>query len=868
MTLERGVLVVTPGKRGAAPTIRVRDKGTVFSPRQGEVSQSILDQLKDFNGKEVEFERVRGQPEQIREVGGRFIPPGMGRREAQQGGQWRDARGDQGAQRGEGQRRDPRRDARPDERQPGPRLGNQSNPIQSGKLARRADFHNPYNFIPAPPRKLGDPDLGDHGPVPQDEFAADRYTGWIRVRMVAETPLLVPDTENVRESDQHHKTFGLRLGADGKPLIPASGVRGMLRSAYEAVTNSRFGRFSYAQHRVRLAFRMDAHDGLKLIPARVENGQIRLLTGTSNVGSDGGPVGPIYATWLPRYQNGQTHDHTVKYPTNSLPQHGDEVVCWVECFQHHRWDNKRNQHVQDFKYWKVRKIVRAGHLLGAAPPASTAGPKRDRQSWHEPLGQPMRQAQGWVCVTNANINRKHDERVFFVDAAARVPGPFPMTDVESAKWRELVCNYQSIHKEQVRKRREDGQQPDAYLGPEPGQTAWSRHVYTPGEDELRDGTLCYVRLNASKTGVDALFPVMIARELYPVSPWTLLHASLRPAETLDQISPADRVFGWVRVDTDQRAKKQPVAVRGLLRVGPVRCESSGAESVAEAVEPFSGDGVPLAILSTPKPQQGRFYVAKSTQGEAQSNALSKVQAGYTSDKGLRGRKVYPHHKNLPSGYWDNPMQDRTQQAAGNPPHYQEYRRPLKNNQEQRDDQNRSVRGWVKPGTKFTFDLHVHNLSKVELGALLWLLTLPEGHFFRFGGGRPLGFGSVRLSIDSCDLRTGAELGARYAAWLDTSAADDPRGDAIQAFKDALRHAYGSEPPTNFDDIRFIKAFLVACRGFDDGLPIHYPRASQNGQDVPPAPEGESFRWFVANERQEQRYALPDVWIDRGLPALP
>jgi len=63
-------------------------------------------------------------------------------------------------------------------------------------------------------------------------------------------------------------------------------------------------------------------------------------------------------------------------------------------------------------------------------------------------------------------------------------------------------------------------------------------------------------------------------------------------------------------------------------------------------------------------------------------------------------------------------------------------------------------------------------------------------------------------------------------------------------------------------------FVVACRGHEDDRPIHYPRATANGQPGPPSPDGESFKWFVANERDGARYALPDLATDRGLPTLP
>jgi hypothetical protein len=158
-------------------------------------------------------------------------------------------------------------------------------------------------------------------------------------------------------------------------------------------------------------------------------------------------------------------------------------------------------------------------------------------------------------------------------------------------------------------------------------------------------------------------------------------------------------------NTESRSQDDRVAAKGLLRIGPVNCETDAAN----AIERFDGEGLPLAILAEPKPQQGRFYVAASPSGKAQKDGLSKQEAGYSPGKGLRGRKVYPHHAGLPETHWQNPMEDRTQE--GNGP-WQEYRRPRKNDNEQRDSQNRSIKAWVKPETEFTFEINFLNLSKV------------------------------------------------------------------------------------------------------------------------------------------------------------
>ncbi len=51
---------------------------------------------------------------------------------------------------------------------------------------------------------------------------------------------------------------------------------------------------------------------------------------------------------------------------------------------------------------------------------------------------------------------------------------------------------------------------------------------------------------------------------------------------------------------------------------------------------------------------------------------------------------------------------------------------------------------VKSGVKFEGKIRFVNLSPVELGALLFVLKLPEDHYHKLGMGKPLGLGSVKI----------------------------------------------------------------------------------------------------------------------------
>lgn len=770
---------------------------------------------KDLNGRDVELDVEKGQPRKVRSAGETFAaprsqPPAGGQRREQQGGRRTQGGGRPGPQ-GQGQRASQRPTPRP-------------------------AFHNPYNFVPAPPRAANDRELGDCEPVGHHCYHADRVSGVIRVTMTVKTPLLLPDAGCLVEDATDHKTFPVRLDADDKPLVAPTGIKGMLRSAYEAVTNSRMAVF--AGHEDRLADRMPARDGLTLVPARVVNvggvDMIELLPGNSGISGSGNPTqgDPMYAAWLPRYDRntGAVAPYAIRYPGpgGGLPQHGDPVEVWLEL-----WERTGNH---PFDYWSVRKCVRPGQPLGAQP-----NPGQQRGA-HRPVhGMAMIAVQGHVCVTNRNIDRKHDERVFFTTRPA--PVQHPLTADLRDQWRELIANYQAIHEAEI----DSGMTSPPALN----NSVWSRQVNGgAGERTLTPGTLCYAAFHEGT--VTALYPVMISRRLHEASPSALLPDSLRPATDIKELSPADRVFGWV-------SQSGQGAYRGNVRVGPVTC------SPDDAVERFPGGGLPLAILGQPKEQQARFYVAASQQGEAQADGLPKEKAGYHQDKGLRGRKVYPHHAGLPEGHWRDPMTDRSQQADNG--HYQEYRRPRLGGQEQRDNQNRSIQGWVKEGASFSFYLHVTNLSRVELGVLLWLLKLPPDHFHRLGGGKPLGFGSVRLEIVSAKTALHDGNGwKQFYGTLDTVTPPeiDPTA-AIKEFAAAVVAAYGSG--TAFERVPFIAAFLKMATGFADGLPTHYPRAQH-----PPHPEGRAYDWFVENDRTGAqggpRVCLRDLATDSGLPMLP
>lgn len=207
----------------------------------------------------------------------------------------------------------------------------------------------------------------------------------------------------------------------------------MLRSAYEAVTNSRFGIFE--KHEDRLAYRTPAK--ITVVPARVECREEKLFL---RIMDESGLVGG--AAKLRRYDKnslrrdkGESHTALKYEGTKTLPQHGDHV--WVKL-------NTKGE-VTNVRKW------------ADTPPAS----ERD---WK----------QGWVCVTGANINGKMNERVFVEQENNDF---ISVTDEIKSLWEELIRNYQKTHEKDLEKCRLHHYSPQDYLGNKPGDTAWSRHIW-------------------------------------------------------------------------------------------------------------------------------------------------------------------------------------------------------------------------------------------------------------------------------------------------------------------------------------------------------------------------------------------------------
>jgi CRISPR-associated protein (TIGR03986 family) len=678
-------------------------------------------------------------------------------------------------------------------------------------LERFGGGANPYTFIPTPPRDELPPGLGDGPPAPHGLIdPAAQWSGWLTLRLVTRTPLLLPDPEAATRDTDDHPTYPVRRGPDGQPLLHGASVKGALRSAYETVTGSRYGVFR--GHDRALAYRRPATKP-ELVPARVEpDGQgglhFRLCAWP--------PLSvPLYD---PRARPGQRSRRLARATGAARTEitGKDGTADWRKLHGREVWYSTRDAG----RPGRTRPVVDQVTLTTEPRPDGAAG-------------------RGWLSVTGRSIETKASERLFVPTSAS----PVPVEDRHHELWQAVLASYR-----------------DAAEYNEPGtdragkKLERSRHVTEDKEvPRLEPGDLVYLdvdrpadrqrtspgRRPAGPVTVTAVHPVIFGRLPYQRSPAQALDDSLHPAADLEELSPAERLFGWVPATTSSTGRRSSSGYRGRVRIEAITCRTT------DWLTDHGSAGVTLAPLSSPKPTQFRFYAASDENGTPVERGAAKKD-GYRS--GLRGRKAYWYPTSAPDGYW----KPGTAPLDGQ---YREWQAPP----DAKPSQTSTHQGWVREGAEFTIRLFLDAVPAPELGPLIWLAS-QDGCALRLGAGKPYGFGAAAVSIDwdTTELRNGDALRGCWLALHRPAPAARPDIEALAAGFDQIASANPVLAPA-------ITAWRKVAQG--TAAPAHYPRTRQQ-------PEAETYRWFTENERvhgSDTRYgfALPHVGEDdQRLPHLP
>lgn len=332
----------------------------------------------------------------------------------------------------------------------------------------------------------------------------------------------------------------------------------------------------------------------------------------------------------------------------------------------------------------------------------------------------------------------------------------------------------------------------------------------------------------------------------------------------NDIDLTEAMFGFVRTqkELDEMATtpKQGSKGRGYagrVFVGDGRYEpDQGSPWMADA-----SDGIiEPHILASPKPTSFQHYLTQETPNDRKklyhydSNQVAGKQVTT-----LRGFKLY----------WAQGQKTARDLQA----------RPKDNQDEQRTFEwgpdgklrpksNSTQHTRMKPvasGKKFMFHVYFENLSDIELGALQWVLTVPNCH--RLGMGKPLGMGVIQLEKPVLRLNSRSD---RYKTLLDNNTwnagAPEQKQDFITDFETAmvtkLRERQVAVPGT-FRQVERIK-MLLTMLDWNEGTPDWLDKTRYMEIDRPTGHLRRDGRPETFNEYKE-RPVLPDPLYISGVP---
>lgn len=206
---------------------------------------------------------------------------------------------------------------------------------------------------------------------------------------------------------------------------------------------------------------------------------------------------------------------------------------------------------------------------------------------------------------------------------------------------------------------------------------------------------------------------------YTYSPLELVPLDLR-RQNDHTIDLAEAIFGYV-----------PEGDRTTSRAGRVFFTDAVCEPEQENIW-LTEKPITPQILASPKPTTFQHYLVQDREkghDPDDKRELAHYGTPTPDETVIRGHKLYWHKqggleiedfREAEDVHWDT------------------------------DSQHTQIKP-VRAGVKFRFRVYFENLTEVELGALLWVLDLPEGHHHKVGMGKPLGLGSV--SIEPCLILT-------------------------------------------------------------------------------------------------------------------
>ena len=571
---------------------------------------------------------------------------------------------------------------------------------------------NPYAFIPLrskPDRSSMDQTYGAKSSL---------KSGYLDVQLLTKTKLIIPESKPVDPNSEHSVYSFYRL-EDGSPIIPGSELRGMLRSVYEAASNSCMG-VIFDDKDTRIDMRVPVYAALK------NRGLLELRDG-------------VWYLWKTRSYKVPVHDTQEIYNIGNTGRFGKynpgDAVSFIPNEQYEvefSTDEQANHGFIQFSY------------------------PVNRTTYHPRVLVPCGDEPEFTWSSSEPFDILRHELDHDGDSARRT-----QTDAAEKVHLKLLKLLNRIKREGI------GFIPVWYL------------VFGEGDKKT-----CH------------LSPSAIGR-INQVKRWKDMVGDYRPCSSRECSCAACQLFGFIG---------------GQCSAGS-RVRVTDAKPMAEIPRDHFAY-VTLPILSSPKPSAFEFYVNRPDDNSKYWNYDFYFVPDLTTGNGgefksqqiltLRGRKFYWHGV------------EATAEPAGN--------------------QNSTMEA-LNADQAFCFRVYFDRITQKQLDQLIWTLTLGENEtssllWHKIGHGRPVGYGSVKLTVDRVVTRsiTSENVTMQY------------RTDCQQVSETQ------DCPFSKENNVQLQSLLAICCGNARPPEDVRYPIGS----------DGQIYSWFAENRRARGIQELPAI----------
>jgi len=683
-----------------------------------------------------------------------------------------------------------------------------------------SNFHHAYNGIPTL-RSKEEPFFRDAEPAPLDHLAPGTYSGTLKLTIETKTPLITAcrdTTGRLVVPSSSGNPDGATTARDA--IIPATSLKGVLSSAFEEITQSRFRVFG--DHQLQEQFRYttdhkqkfngknnsgwtaaflrvkttdnktiwDIHpQDYALLPDSILAGVAFTPSGREDESIYGGFRG---VRILDRNEQPILKNGKFQYKQNEVEiiPHTDEEINAIEelltTVRHvtPHLSKVNSLRVFDRNFWGIPIPVVSeinGKKLCISKGSADSRPKTHKlraKAWVVRLTK-LNQDHSFNTIKN-RIDGKYNEFVFYepnkleaYSITMRCDSPFVATvltathnqlkqEKETSRNHTLICHVLDYIKNKF------------------GENKLKENItLTNIYDALLElaksepGIPVFARKHSNRHW-EILFSQLgrsISSESLP--PETLAsHGHVAPARSPQEASSAERLWGFVAQELDEDSTP---ALKGRIYLEDAHLCTDDLKRADE------GGWIP-PILASPKPSTAQPYLRSRTGDGIFELERSKC---FTAQHSLI-RKTYPTHRFL------------TSKGASQPSMLNDKNRELTGSEV-------LIGSYIMPEATLESVLRFEGLTAQEISIILWLLTpknlVPkdeqrprEKGYFHLGLGKPLGLGTASISAEVLSLQDSQSLAVGYkdldtVLYHNTCEDDNKEGKTIseifQSISDAL-----------------------------------------------------------------------------------